>query len=150
MFCFQHLEDTVSRCFVYQDLGHTQTPRICYIFVLSPASIQEHSPPKCLFFIAKAKLPNRPGFALIQGKNTAHKHPSGTRKPRAMRPANRCYEDTLAVGDKFGESLGGSQAPPLKTLTSLNKEVRPSFLCDTGIWSFPSVSSLSDYSIWRA
>ena len=26
---------TVSRCFVYQDLGHTQTPRICHIFVLS-------------------------------------------------------------------------------------------------------------------
>ena len=32
-----------------------------------PASIQEHSPPKCLFFMASAKLPNRPGFALLQG-----------------------------------------------------------------------------------
>ena len=31
------------------------------------ASIQEHSPPKCLFFMAKVKLPNRPGFALLQG-----------------------------------------------------------------------------------
>ena len=31
--------------------------------------------------------------------------------------------------------------PHLKTLTSLNMEVRPFFL--------PSVSSLSDYSIWR-
>ena len=38
----------------------------------------------------------------------------------------------------------------LKTLTSLNKEVRPFFLGDNSIWSFPSVSSLSDYSIWRS
>ena len=30
-----------------------------------PASIQEHSPPKCLFFMANAKLPNRPAFALL-------------------------------------------------------------------------------------
>ena len=30
------------------------------------ASIQEHSPSKCLFFMANAKLPNRPGFALLQ------------------------------------------------------------------------------------
>ena len=29
-----------------------------------PVGIQEHSPPKCLFFMANAKLPNRPGFAL--------------------------------------------------------------------------------------
>ena len=28
-----------------------------------PASVQEHCPPKCLFFMANAKLPNRPGFA---------------------------------------------------------------------------------------
>ena len=45
--------------------------------------------------------------------------------------------------------------PPLsslKTLTSLNKEVRPFFLSDNSIWSLPSVSSLSDYGIpksWR-
>ena len=38
----------------------------------------------------------------------------------------------------------------LKTLTSLNKEVRPFFLGDNSIWSFPSVSSLSDYSISRS
>ena len=38
----------------------------------------------------------------------------------------------------------------LKTLTSLNKEVRPFFLGDNSIWSLPSVSSLSDYSIWRS
>ena len=30
-----------------------------------PASIQEHSPPKCLYFMANSKLPNRPGFALL-------------------------------------------------------------------------------------
>ena len=43
-----------------------------------------------------------------------------------------------------------AQAESLKTLTSLNKEVRPFFLGDSGIWSFPSTSSLSDYSIWRS
>ena len=34
----------------------------------------------------------------------------------------------------------------LKTLTSLFKEVRPFFLGDTSIWTYPSVSSFSDYS----
>ena len=38
----------------------------------------------------------------------------------------------------------------LETLTSLNREVSPFFLGDISIWSFPSVSSLSDYSIWRS
>ena len=36
----------------------------------------------------------------------------------------------------------------MKTLTSLNKEVRPFFLSDNSIGSYPSVSSLSDSSIW--
>ena len=31
-----------------------------------PASIRELSPPKCLFLMANARLPNRPGFALPQ------------------------------------------------------------------------------------
>ena len=43
-----------------------------------------------------------------------------------------------------------SDMQTLKTLTSLNKEVRPFFLSDNSIWSFPSVSSLSDYSIWKS
>ena len=38
----------------------------------------------------------------------------------------------------------------MKTLTSLNKESRLFFLGDNSIWSFPSVASLSDYSIWRS
>ena len=38
----------------------------------------------------------------------------------------------------------------LKSLASLNKEVRPFFLGDNTISSLPSVSSLSDYSIWRS
>ena len=38
----------------------------------------------------------------------------------------------------------------LKTLISLNKEARPFFLSDNSIWSHPSFSSLSDYSIWRS
>ena len=37
-----------------------------------PASIQERSPPKCLFFKANAKLPNRPGFALLRGPSWSH------------------------------------------------------------------------------
>ena len=49
---------------------------------------------------------------------------------------------------KFDEHLGFSET--LKTLTSLNKEVRPFFLGDNSIWSLPSVSSLSNYSIWRS
>ena len=36
-------------------------------------------------------------------------------------------------------------SPTLKTLTSLNKE---SFDGDNSVWSFPSVSSPCDYSIW--
>ena len=65
--CFvsQHLEDSVSRCFVYQDLGHTQTPRICHTFVLSLLVFGSFLPPRCLFFMANAKLPNRPGLALL-------------------------------------------------------------------------------------
>ena len=43
------------------------------------------------------------------------------------------------------------QSPSLENpVTSLNKEVRPFFLSDNSIWSLPSVSSLSDYSIWRS
>ena len=45
---------------------HANTQHLPY-FRAFPASIQEHSPPKCLFFMAKAKQPNRPGFALLQG-----------------------------------------------------------------------------------
>ena len=38
----------------------------------------------------------------------------------------------------------------LKTLTSLSQQSMPFFLGDHRIWSFPSVSSLSDSSIWRS
>ena len=38
----------------------------------------------------------------------------------------------------------------LKTLTSLNEEARPFCLSNNSIWSYPSVSSLSDYHIWRS
>ena len=51
--------DTVSRCFVYQVSGtHANTQNLPH-FRAFPAGIQEHSPPKCLFFMANAKLPNR-------------------------------------------------------------------------------------------
>ena len=44
---------------------HANTQNLPH-FRAFPASIQEHSPPKCLFFVANAKLPNRPAFALLQ------------------------------------------------------------------------------------
>ena len=55
------------------------------------------------------------------------------------------------VGEGSWVQGGGwrGSPPTLKTLTSLNKEVRLFFLSDNRIWSFPSVSCLSDYSIWR-
>ena len=43
---------------------HANTQNLPH-FRAFPASIQEHSPPKCLFFMANAKLSNRPGFALL-------------------------------------------------------------------------------------
>ena len=46
-----------------------------------------------------------------------------------------------------GES--NASGTTLKTLTSLNKESRLLFLVDSTLWSFPSVYSLSDYSIWK-
>ena len=48
----------------------------------------------------------------------------------------------------FFHGRNAHQVIALKTPTSLNKEVRPFFLCDNSIWSFPSVSFLSDYSIF--
>ena len=44
---------------------HTNTQNLPH-FRAFPASIWEHSLPKCLFFKANAKLPNCPGFALLQ------------------------------------------------------------------------------------
>ena len=44
-------------------------------------------------------------------------------------------------GSEEGPAMGFTVT--LKTPTSLNKEVRPFFLSDNSIWSFPSVSSLS-------
>ena len=67
-FVSYHLEDTVSRCLVYQDLGHTQTPRICHTFVLSLLLFGSFLAQNACFFMANARLPNRPGFALPQEK----------------------------------------------------------------------------------
>ena len=44
---------------------HANTQNLPH-FRAFPASAQERSPPKCLFFMANAKLPNRPGFALLR------------------------------------------------------------------------------------
>ena len=82
---------------------------------------------------------------------------------RFVRPAChllRKSQQACVVSDKPGSKVTMTNAHPpqdehslahaLKTLTSLNKEVRPFFLSDNSIWRFPSVSSLSDYSIWRS
>ena len=45
-------------------LTHANTQNLSH-FRACPASIQEQCPPKCLFVMANAKLPNRPGFALL-------------------------------------------------------------------------------------
>ena len=47
-------------------------------------------------------------------------------------------------------SWNSEKTQTLKTLTSVNKEVRSFFLGDNSISSFPSVSSLGDYSFWRS
>ena len=63
--CFLALGGRCLRMLCYQDLGtHTNTQNLPHFRAFS-ASIQEHSLPKCLFFMANAKLPNRPGFALL-------------------------------------------------------------------------------------
>ena len=73
-------------------------------------------------------------------------------KPWKLRHPN-CANNVLSHGcasipsTNFRIIISGGT---LKTVTSLNKEVRPFFLSDNGIWSSPSVSSLSDYSIWKS
>ena len=49
---------------------HANTQNLPH-FRAFPASIWENSLPKCLFLKANAKLPNRPGFALLQGGDPA-------------------------------------------------------------------------------
>ena len=54
---------------------HANTQNLPH-FRAFPASIQEHSPAKCLFFMANAELPNRPGFALLQWHPPVRKYHS--------------------------------------------------------------------------
>ena len=57
----------------------------------------------------------------------------------------------FSAGDKNTVSTTLNQGKKtLKTLTSLNKESRLFFQGDNSIWSFPYVSSLSDYSTSRS
>ena len=59
------------------------------------------------------------------------------------------YDNGDTIGGTFFGCILGPAKKTLKTLISLNKEVRPFFRSDYCIWSLPSVSFLSDYSIWR-
>ena len=61
------LRDCKQRSLTVSKKAPTVSKKASPHFRAFPASIQEHSPPKCLFFMANAKLPNRPGFALLQG-----------------------------------------------------------------------------------
>ena len=78
--------------------------------------------------------------------------------PEKMVPRENCRKvsknfltlfDDFCPARKLSTSVEKLFDTSLKTLTSLNKEVRVFFLSDNSIWSLPSVSSLSDYSISR-
>ena len=65
MLCFLALGGHCFQMLCLPGFGtHANTHNLPH-FRAFPASIQEHSPPKCLFFMANAELPNRPGFALL-------------------------------------------------------------------------------------
>ena len=67
MLCFLALGGHCLQMLCLPGFGtHPNTQNLPH-FRAFPASMQEHSPPKCLFFMANAKLPNRPGFALLRG-----------------------------------------------------------------------------------
>ena len=80
------------------------------------------------------------------------KHPCKCEAMMAMFFRHAQVATALAHANGFCRKDGRQPlaATTLRTLTSLNKEVRPFFLSDNSIWSFPSVSSLSDCSIWRS
>ena len=78
-----------------------------------PASIQEHCPPKCLFFMANAKLPNRPGFALLQG----------SQKGCVLKMACKNWSENAieGIGPKIA---GGGELGNPKTRRRANREVQ--------------------------
>ena len=82
--------------------------------------------------------------SLTAGPNTA---------PGPESPAHCCcvlgWKKSASAGPRRPTDLHMRQTT-LKSLTSSNKESRPFFLGDKSIWSCPSVSSLSDCSIWRS
>ena len=56
-----------------------------------------------------------------------------------------CMDHSSQCPTLYSEAALNLEGP-----NSLNKEVRPFFLSGNSIWSFPSVSSLSDYSSCRS
>ena len=73
-------------------------------------------------------------------------HPTECRQ-QLVRDSLKTWEFQITCFEEFFCWEGSTS---LKTLTSLNKGVRPFFPGDNSIWSFPSSSSLSHYSIWRS
>ena len=62
--CFLALGGHCSQTLCLPAFGTRANTQNLLHFRAFPASIQEHCPPKCLLFMANAKLPNRLGFAL--------------------------------------------------------------------------------------
>ena len=87
---------------------------------------------KTLFGALRARLPKALG-----------KHSLGHFPARA--PEHSCKWRPGSQCKMFEQVLDS-----LKTLTSLDKEVRPFLLSDNSIWTIPFVSSRGDYSIWRS
>ena len=79
------------------------------------------------------------------GRGEAFECPPAVCPPKRPRPCAH-----YRILEQLSEFQGILGVTPLKALTSLSKEVRPFFLGDDRIWSFHSVSSPSDYSIWRS
>ena len=73
-------------------------------FRASPAIIQEQCPPKCLFFMANAKLPNRPGLPSYRGGSNFIENP---RKGGGGSPGGGGAEGPGGCLRRIGEFGGG-------------------------------------------
>ena len=69
---------------------------------------------------------------------------SCSRRPHLAQQTTGELERNIEREREVAATLSFLSLTSLKTLTSLNKEVKPFFLGDNSIWSFPSFSSLSD------
>ena len=88
---------------------HANTQNLPH-FRAFPASIQEHSPPKCLFLMVNAQLPNRPAFALLQGGalfSTRILALTASRLPSMPSSKGACLSPLKSVAMKFHGNVRG-------------------------------------------